>query len=92
MIRLTGHLDVARDQIGEVMAALADHIRLTRAEPGCLKFEVTTDRADKCRLLVHELFASRADFQTHQLRARQGHWGKVTAGIQRHYCIEETSE
>ena len=34
--RLEGHIDVPSECIGEVEAALHDHVKLTRAEPGCL--------------------------------------------------------
>jgi len=49
-IRLTGHLDVPADRFAGIRAALPEHIRLTRAEPGCEVFEVTPSPRDPARL------------------------------------------
>ena len=88
-IRLSGHLDVPLDRIEAVMAALPAHIRLTRAEPGCLRFDVTPHPAMPGRLVVRELFASRAAFEAHRERIRASHWERVTSGIPRFYDVEE---
>ncbi len=89
MIRLTGHIDVPPDRRAAVAAALPDHIRLTRAEPGCLSFEVTPDPETAGRFIVRETFRDRAAFDAHQARMRGSDWAVVTAGIPRHYRIEE---
>jgi quinol monooxygenase YgiN len=89
VIRLTGHLDVPPGRRAAVAAALPDHIRLTRAEPGCLSFEVTPDGSVDGRFVVCERFASRADFDAHQDRTRRSDWGRITAGLVRDYVIRE---
>ncbi len=71
-----------------VLAALPAHIAATRAEPGCLRFEVTPDRATG-RLLVEELFADRAGFEAHQARVLQSPWGRLTKGMKRRYQVTE---
>ena len=91
MIRLTGHIDIPADRRDAVAAALPDHIRLTRAEPGCLSFDVTPDPDTPGRWQVAELFASRAAFDAHQARAAASAWAKVSAGIPRAYRIEEVA-
>ena len=88
-IRLTGHIDVPSDRQKAVAAALPAHIALTRAEPGCLSFEVTPDPAISGRYLVAELFTDQAAFEAHQTRASASDWATVTAGIPRHYQITE---
>lgn len=90
-ISLTGYIDVPADRRAAIAAALPEHIALTRAEPGCLRFDVTEDTACPGRFLVSELFASQADFDAHQARAADSPWAKITAGIPRHYSIEEIS-
>ncbi len=90
-LRLTGHIDVPPDRLAAVRAALPEHIRLTRAEPGCLRFEVAPDPAVAGRFRVDELFASRADFDAHQARAAASRWAGVTNGIARCYRIEEVA-
>lgn len=88
-IRLTGHIDVPEDRRVSVAAALPHHVRLTRAEPGCLSFEVTPDPACPGRYRVAELFASRAAFEAHQARVAASDWGRISAGILRSYRVEE---
>ncbi|WP_095589766.1 putative quinol monooxygenase [Actibacterium ureilyticum] len=90
-IRLTGHIDVPADRRAAVMAALPDHIRLTRAEPGCLAFDVTPDPSVPGRLLVSELFTDQTAFDAHQARAGASDWAQVTAGIPRHYSIDHVT-
>lgn len=86
-VSLTGHIDVPKDRRQEVRAALPAHIRLTRAEPGCLRFEVFEDAEIAGRFHVVEAFTDPAAFVAHQSRAQTSPWGEVTRGIERHYTI-----
>ena len=88
-IRLTGHIDVPQDRLAAVSAALPEHIRLTRAEPGCLSFTVTPDPDRQGRFLVTEQFSSRTSFEAHQARSAASDWARVTAGLPRNYKITE---
>ncbi len=88
-IYLSGHLDVPEARLGEVLAALPEHVRLSRAEPGCLAFEVTQDPARPTRLLVRECFTDRAALDAHQARLGASAWAEITRGIPRHYQISE---
>ncbi|NRP25143.1 hypothetical protein XMM379_001835 [Aliiroseovarius sp. xm-m-379] len=88
-ISLTGYMDVPEDRQAAVTAALPAHIALTRAEPGCLAFDVTENDDIPGRFNVTERFASRADFEAHQQRMRASQWAEITAGIPRHYQITE---
>ncbi len=88
-IRLTGHIDVPADRLAAVTDALPTHIKLTRAEPGCLSFEVTPDPAIRGRFNVAELFEDRAAFDAHQTRANASDWATITNGIPRSYEIKE---
>ena len=62
------------------------HLRLTRAEPGCLAFDVRPT-ADPLVWRVEERFRDRAAFDAHQRRTRASDWGAATAGIERRYQI-----
>lgn len=89
MLRLTGTL-ICTDpaQADLVRAHLPEHIRLTRAEPGCLAFCVTqTD--DPLIWQVDETFASRAAFEAHQHRTAASEWGLATLGIRRDFTLDE---
>lgn len=70
-----------------IRAHLPDHIRLSRAEPGCLTFDV----AQIAPLIweVRESFTDRAAFDAHQTRTRASDWYRLTAGIARQYQITE---
>ena len=65
---------------------LPEHIRLTRAEPGCLSFEVTQS-GDPMIWRVAERFADRAAFDAHQTRTRATDWWAATAAIRRDFRI-----
>lgn len=92
MIRLTGHIQVPADRLTAVRSALADHIHLTRAEPGNLTFSVIEHPTIAGRFDVAETFVDRAAFDAHQTRAAQSDWAKITQGIPRDYQIEEIAD
>jgi quinol monooxygenase YgiN len=86
-VTLTGFLRCAdQAEADRVRAALEAHIALTRAEPGCVSFEVTpTD--DPLIWAVAEEFTDPAAFEAHQTRAAASDWARETAGITRDYKI-----
>ncbi|MEP1767472.1 MAG: antibiotic biosynthesis monooxygenase [Sulfitobacter sp.] len=86
-VTLTGTLRcVTQAEVARVRAALPDHIKLTRAEAGCIAFEVTpTD--DPMVWDVAERFTDAAAFEAHQTRAAASLWAKETQGIARDYAI-----
>ncbi len=85
MIRLSGRLFCCDEREARLVSQhLAEHIRLSRAEPGCLAFEVTPQ--DNGRIwLVEECFADKRAFEAHQARTGASTWGRATAGIRREY-------
>ena len=88
-IKLTGYIDVPPHRLNEICVALPEHIRLTRLEAGCISFDVTPDRKHAGRFNVAEVFASRADFDRHQIRTKSSSWARITDGIARSYSISE---
>lgn len=86
-IHLTGQLLCrSGEEVAAVSALLPEHIRLTRAEAGCISFAVTpTDNPHIWD--VREEFSDAGSFQLHQERARSSAWGLGTAGIKRVYAI-----
>ena len=89
-IVLTGFL-ICRtlEEADRVAAMLPDHIRMTRAEPGCLTFEVIRSMADPVRFAVREIYKCRADFDAHIARVRASDWGRATRGVTRDYVLTE---
>ena len=86
-VRLSGWLVCASTtEADAVLAHLSDHVALTRAEPGCLSFEVT--QASPLIWRVEERFRDRAAFEAHQDRTRSSAWAAATAGIERRYQMD----
>ena len=89
MIRLKGHLIcMTEDEAHIVRAHLPEHIRLSRAEPGCLTFDVS-ETDDPMIWDVQESFRTRADFDAHQTRTRASRWFDATRHILRDFRVEE---
>lgn len=86
-IFLNGHIDVPDHRLDAVRAALPMHIALTRAEEGCITFDVVESDTVPGRFMVAEIFVDQAAFDAHQVRARGSEWFKVTEGIERHFAI-----
>ncbi len=86
-VALTGHIMAPSDRLAAIRAALPDHIRATRAEPGCLSFEVIENAAVPGRFDVAQRFNDAAAFRAHQTRATGSDWGRVSAGIPRDYVV-----
>ncbi|MGH3651794.1 putative quinol monooxygenase [Glutamicibacter sp.] len=77
--------DAAEAELVEKL--LPKHIRLTKAERGCISFSVTQTE-DPWVWLVHEEFDGSAAFEAHQQRAAKSKWGQATSGLQRIYRIK----
>ena len=88
---LEGYMDVPPDRLAAVAGALPAHIALTRAEPGCLAFDVIPSPDDPGRFLVSETFQDQVAFDAHQARAKASAWADITAGLPRHYTISRES-
>ena len=91
-IKSVGYLDVPSDRWDNILEALDIHIDKTRAEAGCLAFNVIPRPEMPFRLLVSELFRDQASFDAHQKRASNSSWAEISAGIPRHYKISEVTE
>ncbi|MEV7606084.1 antibiotic biosynthesis monooxygenase [Paenarthrobacter sp. NPDC089322] len=76
-----------QEQVAVVAQHLPLHINLTRAEPGCLSFEVNPTQ-NPLIWQVDEQFKDAAAFRAHQQRVAESEWGRATADIERRYEIE----
>lgn len=85
MIRLTGTLTCARGEAGAVRDALPAHVALSRAEPGCLSFDVTETAPGV--FAVSETFTDRAAFDAHQARTRASKWWQATGHMTRDFTL-----
>jgi (4S)-4-hydroxy-5-phosphonooxypentane-2,3-dione isomerase len=57
------HVDVAvvPDQLDAFLAATEDNARASRDEPGVVRFDVLSDRADPAHVVLVEIYTSPAD-------------------------------
>ena len=92
MIRLRGQLIcMTDDEAHAVRTHLPAHLALTRAEAGCLTFDIDpTD--DPMVWEVMEAFRDRASFDAHQTRTRSSEWFAATRGILRDFKMEEIGD
>lgn len=91
-IQLTGTLVCANEEQATIVAThLPRHVDLTRAEAGCIRFDVTLTN-DPLVWAVAELFATEEAFRAHQERVAASEWGTATAGIERNYTIVELAD
>ncbi|SKB02554.1 Antibiotic biosynthesis monooxygenase [Agreia bicolorata] len=87
-VRLTGQLVCETlEQVRVVEENLPLHTELSRAEPGCISFEVARTH-DPLVWQVDELFQDAESFAAHQRRVADSEWGRATAGIERRYQVD----
>ncbi|MBF4571581.1 antibiotic biosynthesis monooxygenase [Herbiconiux sp. VKM Ac-1786] len=86
-VHLVGRLICADARQASIVAEhLPAHLALTRAEPGCLSFEVTPTSGPLI-WSVEEHFDGEPSFRAHQSRAASSPWGRATAHLTRDYTI-----
>ena len=92
MVRLKGHLIcLTEDEAATVRHLRPDHLAATRAEPGCLSFDIL-DTDDPLIFEVVEAFRDRPGFDAHQSRTRDSAWFAATRTILRNFRIEELGD
>ena len=88
---LTGYIDAPEDRLAAIRAALPGHIALTRAEPGCIWFNVDPCPRVAGRFLVSECFTDQAAFNDHQVRTKASPWAAIARDIPRSYKVKTQS-
>jgi len=91
-VKLKGFIEVPKVDLDRVIAQIGPHTRLTRAEPGCLKFEISQRKNDDSRFDVHEEFVDRQAFLSHQQRLKTSAWARVSRNVKRHYTVTGLDE
>jgi len=92
MMRLRGQLIcMSDDEADAVRTHRPEHQRLTRAEPGCLTFDIA-DTDDPLIFEVMEAFRDAPSFAAHQARTRDSAWFAATRSILRDFRVEEVGD
>lgn len=88
-IRVTGRLICQSEEEAKIARSLLpEHIRLSREEPGNLRFDLTQGD-DPMVWHLDELFESPEAFAAHQARTRDSAWGRASGGIARDFTVTE---
>ncbi len=88
-IHLSGHVDVPVNDLAMFETAVAEHIRLSRAENGCEHFDIVPEGQIAGRFAVTEVFTNRAAFDSHTARTRASSWWEATKHIPRNIDLSE---
>lgn len=65
MIIVTGSVVARAEYVDQLVAFSLDHVRRSRAEPGCLSHAMSRDAENPLRLVFFEEWADRASLQAH---------------------------
>lgn len=65
MMIVTGSILARPETFDELLAAALEHVRRSRAEPGCISHAVHRDEEDEHRLVFFERWADRASLDDH---------------------------
>lgn len=65
MILITGSVIARPDTFDDMLAASLDHVRRSRAEPGCLAHDVSADCENPLKLVFVEKWRDRAAVAAH---------------------------
>jgi quinol monooxygenase YgiN len=87
MIHLAGTLTCPKlDDLKIIETYLPEHTRLSRAEPGCLSFNVS-QTANPLVWQLDETYVDQAAFDAHQTRNRASIWWQMSQGLVRDFKL-----
>lgn len=85
LVQVTGQLICAdMSQMLTAMELLPDHVAQSRAEPGCLRFDLSQDD-DPLIWNLNEIFADKQAYAAHQYRTGDSKWGAASDAFRREY-------
>jgi len=66
MFVLVVNIRIQPQNVDRFMKMLGDNAAAARKEPGCKQFDVLQDPKDKAKIMLYEVYADEAAFETHQ--------------------------
>ncbi len=88
-IVISGTITCEPDDLEMLAKEVKGHIALTRAEAGCISFDITQSAPGACEFVISERFTDRAAFDAHTTRTRASDWWTKTQHIPRDITITE---
>ncbi len=90
-IKVTGKIwATSQDMADRIAAGLPEHIRLSRAEPGNVSFNITQGD-DAWTWIVDEEFTDADAFKAHGARMANSAWANAAQGIERDITVKDTA-
>jgi len=81
MILVTGSVTARPERLADALELSLQHVRRSRAEPGCLAHAVHIDAENPNRLVFVEHWSDRAALQAHFAVPASRAFGKALAGL-----------
>jgi quinol monooxygenase YgiN len=88
-IVVNGTITCPTEELDKVAPGLADHVRLTNQEAGCISFSINASDDDPCIFVVSERFQNQAAFDVHGARTRASAWWGLSQNCVRDLNVVE---
>ena len=82
-----GYIVASESDLINLKEHLDEHIKLTRAENGCIVFNVEQRNGKELIFDVYEEFSDKEAYYFHQERLKASPWYKATRKVERHYDV-----
>lgn len=76
-----GYFDIPEGQVETVLAGYETHVRLSREEPGNLRYDYRLDPEVPGRVHVEEAYVNRAAFDAHLARTGASPWPEIRRDV-----------
>lgn len=91
-LTIVAHIEAHPDKLDLVRNELLLLIAPTRAEEGCIQYDLHQDNEDPCVFKFFELWESRDLWQTHMRSEHLDAYAKATDGAIREFVLNEMSQ
>lgn len=84
-----GTIHCPSSELDQMRPLIAEHVRLSRAEPGCIHFDISPSGHDPEIFIVAEEFVDRDAFAAHTARTRTSEWWDKSQHLVRNISIHD---
>jgi quinol monooxygenase YgiN len=88
-LTIVAHITARPNQAELVKSELEKLIPITRAESGCIRYDLHRDNEDPCHFMFYETWASRALWQQHMNAPHLAAYLKATDGAVAEFTLHE---
>jgi len=91
-LTIVANIHVNPDQIALVKAELEKLVPITRAEQGCIQYDLHRDNDDPAHFMFHETWENRELWQTHMNAPHLAAYMKATDGAVAEFTLNEMTQ